>query len=129
MTDENEIKSLYDIQLEQKFRNYGTINKGKRHYNISVCEDIVQGAYVRLLLARVERVFQKSFHPIFTEEIFRVRAIDTKLEPPVYFLEDLGGDRILGKCYRQELKLTNKPEVFVIDKVLKKIYEKKNREI
>ena len=45
--------------------------------------------------------------------------------PPVYFLEDLGGEPILGKCYRQELKLTNKPEVFAIDKVLKKKYEKK----
>ena len=128
LTDENDIKTLYEEQLKQKFKNYGAINKGKKHYSTSVDGDIVQGAYVRLLLARVESVFQKSFHPIFTEEIFKVRDIDTKLYPPVYFLEDLAGEAILGKCYRPELKLTNKPEVFVIDKVLEKKM-KKNREI
>ena len=74
---------------------------------------------MRLLLGKTEEVFQKSYLPIFTKEIFVIDRLVKKF-PYTYYLRDLLNHPIEGLVYRQELKPVTLPKKFAIDKVLKK---------
>ena len=74
---------------------------------------------MRLLLGKAEGVFQKSYLPIFTKEIFVIHKVVRKF-PFTYYLRDLLNHPIEGLVYREELKPVTLPKKFAIDKVLKK---------
>ena len=112
------IKNQELIQLRQKFRNYGSISKREHQKLISRGCEFEKEAFVRLLLARAEGVFSKSYQKIFTEEIFQIRDVKNSF-PVTYYLKDLMGYPIEGVVYERELKAVTPPDHYIIEKVLK----------
>ena len=125
LTDLEEIKLQEKIQLKQKFKNYGGISRRELKNLDTISQVFKVGTPVRLLLNKAEGVFQKSYEPIFTKEIFTIRKIDKKL-PLSYWISDLNGCSIEGVVYHKELKPTALPEMYEIEKVLKTVTDKKS---
>ena len=103
--------------MKIKYRNYGSISKREKRKIFSTKNNFIHSGYVRLLLNNCEGVFAKSFQPIFTEEIFKIRFVKKTL-PISYWLEDLKGLPIEGVVYEKELKPVNLPKEYVIEKIL-----------
>jgi len=119
LKDVDEIKEQERIQLLQKLKNYGAITKRQLRNKISSTQALAEGTHVRLLLGKAEGVFQKSYQPIFTKEIFVIHRVVRKF-PFTYYLRDLLDHPIEGLVYREELKPVTLPEKFAIDRVLKR---------
>ena len=117
MTDLNEVKHQEKLQMKIKYQNYGTISKREKNKIISSKKNFIHSGYVRLLLNDCEGVFAKSFRPIFTEEIFKIRCVKKTL-PISYWLEDLKGLPIEGVVYEKELKPVNLPKEYIIEKII-----------
>lgn len=59
-------------------------------------------------------------------QVFQIDGILARKVPVLYKLRDLLGEPITGNYYKQELKKTEKPEVFKIERILcKKVKKKK----
>ena len=65
------------------------------------------GDFVRI--AKVSTSFSNGNKPQFTDEIFKVVDIKTTIPRVSYELEDLNGEKILGKFYPEELSKQNHP--------------------
>lgn len=76
------------------------------------------GEYVRL--SKVKKTFEKGYTIKWTNEAFKIVAIDDNQSPIMYELEDLMGEKVDGKIYSQELQKTKVPFVKIIDKVVKR---------
>lgn len=101
----NEKKVLENIK---KFQNKTTKAK-KPKFNL--------GNYVRI--SKYKGCFEKGYTPNWSTEIFKVRKIN-KTNPVTYLIEDLRHQPILGCFYEQELQSTKYPNVYLIEKVLRK---------
>lgn len=76
------------------------------------------GDTVRLLKYR--QVFDKSYLPNFTQELFVVSAVKSSHKPVYYLLKDLNGQPIEGSFYDEELvKSVNREQVYKVEAVLK----------
>ena len=64
-------------------------------------------------------MFSKGYYARFTEEVFQVAGVDKRKLIPIYTLVDLAGEPIEGRFYDAELVRVNKPETFVIDRIIK----------
>ncbi len=72
-------------------------------------------------MSKVKLRFEKGYLPNYTEEIFTIIARHARV-PPVYTLQDYGGDKIRGTFYEAELQKVTKgaDAVYRIDKVLRR---------
>jgi hypothetical protein len=76
-------------------------------------------------LVRISRIsaspFRKNFDQNWSEEVFRIAAIDTREKPVMYVLKDLGDEIIQGKFYQQELQHIGNvlPNVYRIEQVIR----------
>lgn len=76
------------------------------------------GDTVRLLKYR--QMFDKSYLPNFTQELFVISAVKSAHVPVYYQLKDLAGEPIEGSFYDEELvKSTNREQVYKVEAVLK----------
>lgn len=74
--------------------------------------------YVRI--SRISQSpFKKNFDQNWSEEVFRIMGIDHADTPTMYLLEDLTGEKIQGKFYKEELQRVSLPKVFRIEKIIK----------
>jgi hypothetical protein len=64
-----------------------------------------------------KRVFKKGYLPNWTKEIFTIDSLYLS-DPPTYNLKDYDGERIKGKFYEAEIQKINKPDTFIVDRVL-----------
>jgi hypothetical protein len=64
-----------------------------------------------------KRAFKKGYLPNWTEEIFTIDSLYPS-DPPTYILKDYDGERIKGKFYEAEIQKINKPDTFIVDRVL-----------
>ena len=83
------------------------------------------GDHVRLSLRK--RLFKKGYKMNWTEEIFQIfnRLPRT---PVVYEVRDLRERPIEGVFYEKELQKVERPDIFRVEKVLKKRIRKKKEE-
>ena len=75
------------------------------------------GDHVRMTKAR--QSFHKGYTALWTNEIY----VETKVKttnPIVYEIEDLGGEKIVGTFYENELQIVTKPSAYKIETVLKR---------
>ena len=108
LSDPSEIK-------DQFHRMYKTPSPDK-----SKTSSILQlGQSVRLADEKRNWVFRKGYTIQNTLEIFKIKKIDARQFPTVYYLEDLQGEPIKGVFYREELIPTQLPEYYPIH-ILKK---------
>ena len=76
----------------------------------------------RVRITKYKGTFKKGYLPNWTEEQFEVLAIVQEAVPPVYRIQDLNGEEILGTFYEDELqKVTSggADEVFRVEQILK----------
>ena len=71
-------------------------------------------------------MFEKSFTPRWTEEVFRISKIVLTI-PITYKIIDLNGEEIVRSVYEQELQKTTQ-ETFRIEKILKRQGDKSLKE-
>ena len=76
-----------------------------------------QGDYVRV--SKQKSVFSKGYTPSWSAEIFRVVRVRLT-KPPTYLLEDWKGLPIKGGFYAQELQRVSYPDVYLVEKVIRK---------
>lgn len=75
------------------------------------------GDFVRI--SKHKSVFAKGYTPNYSTELFKV--VKVKIGNPVtYLLEDLLGKPIMGQFYSEELQKTAHPDVFLIEKILRR---------
>lgn len=75
------------------------------------------GDFVRI--SKFREAFSKSYTPNWSNEIFKI--IDIKLtNPRVYLLKDDRGGDIQGGFYDEELQLVKHPNVYLVEKILRK---------
>ncbi len=87
-------------------------------------KNIPKTAYPLKSLVRISRIsanpFRKNFDQNWSEEIFRIAAIDTRDKPVMYVLKDLKGEILQGKFYHQELQVVGNdlPKVYRVERVI-----------
>jgi Integrase core domain len=70
-------------------------------------------------ISKAKHVFEKGYVPNWTTELFKV--VTVKLTNPItYLLEDLHGDPIKGCFYTDELQKAQNPDVYLVEKVIRK---------
>ena len=70
-------------------------------------------------ISKSKHVFEKGYVPNWTTELFKVLKVQIT-NPTTYLLEDLQGHPISGGFYEYELQKTKQPDVFLIEKILRK---------
>ncbi len=68
-------------------------------------------------LQKAKKTFDRGYTPNWTEELFKINAVDTRYSPITYKVEDDDGEVIEGKFYAPELQKVE--PVYRIESVLK----------
>ena len=98
------------------FNLYGDMETSKQKPTFKVGDQVRISKYKR-------KTFDKGYTPNWTEDIFIIDKIQCT-SPITYKIKDLNDEEIEGSFYQQEL-LKAKQDVFRIDKVIRRDYEKK----
>lgn len=104
-----EVNDSNEQRLLNTVYNYKTNVPWKIKFNV--------GDYVRL--SKYKHVFEKGYTPNWTTEIFRIRKI-LYTDPITYLLVDFEGKEIEGGVYAEELQLVKQPDVYLVEKILKR---------
>lgn len=108
-------ENAFDLWLrkEEEERRNNAIRPNERQ-NLEV------GDYVRLSRIAVHQPWNLNFDQYWSEEAFRIKAIDRRTKPIMYTIEDLHGTEIDGKFYKVELQFIGKepPTIYRIERVL-----------
>lgn len=119
MSPTEALKKKNEKRLLNTVYNNIKISTGVRHAKFKI------GDYVRI--SKIKHVFAKGYWPNFTTEIFKIKKVQFT-NPVTYKLEDLQERPIEGGFYEQELQKTEHPNVYLIERVLRrkdnKIYVK-----
>lgn len=109
------------IQMPPK--NVTHINEGyilKNHYNnkkIDLNNKFKLNDLVRI--SKEKYLFEKGYTPKWTTELFKIVKV-CLTNPTTYLLEDLKGQPLQGGFYAQELQKTSQPDVYLVEKILRK---------
>lgn len=106
----NEVNENNKKLILQRF-NVGKQLKILKKRNLKV------GDFVRI--SKYKGVFEKGYTPNWSTEIFRIKKVQ-KTNPVTYLIEDAKHQPILGSFYAEELQKTENPNVYLIEKVLKR---------
>lgn len=100
---------------EQKLLN--TVYKYNREYSQRRMAKFRVGDYVRLSEKRL--VFDKSYTPNWTTEVFTVRKVQYNSDPITYLLRSYYTfEDIPGSVYAEELQHVSNPDDYLIEKIL-----------
>ena len=77
----------------------------------------------RVRVSLLKNTFEKSYISNWSEEIFIIDDIK-KSNVHYYFLKDLQGEKIDGMFYEQELLKTKQNDLYLIEKIIKKVGNK-----
>lgn len=81
------------------------------------CKKFKVGDFVRI--SKYKGCFDKGYYPNWSTEIFKIKTIQ-ETNPLTYLLEDARSRPILGAFYAQELQKTIHPDLYLVEKVLKR---------
>lgn len=109
VTAENE-----DEILRTVYKDNSTINViEKNHFEV--------GNFVRI--SKHKSLFEKGYTANWSSEVFKIRKIQQTV-PLTYLLEDLNDQPIQGSFYKYELQKSHCPDVYLIEKVIRKNKDK-----
>ena len=77
----------------------------------------------RVRVSLLKKTFEKSYISNWSQEIFIIDNIKTS-NVHYYFVKDLQGEKIDGMFYEQELLKANQNDLYIIEKLLKKVGNK-----
>ncbi|XP_024873813.1 uncharacterized protein LOC112455845 [Temnothorax curvispinosus] len=66
-----------------------------------------------------EQLLRTGYTPNWTTEIFRIAKVQ-RTNPVMYLLKDVRGEAIAGGFYKHELLRVSNPDVYLVEKVLRK---------
>lgn len=92
------------------------INKAKSMKNIKN-RKLQIGDFVRI--SKYKGCFEKGFTPNWSTELFKIRKVQNT-NPITYLLEDSRRRPILGAFYSQELQKTKHPDIYLVEKNIKR---------
>lgn len=73
----------------------------------------------KVRISKAKHVFEKSYTPNWSTEIFTIYKV-CKTTPVTYHLKDYQNEIVAGGFYEQELLKVKYPDIYLIEKVLKK---------
>lgn len=73
----------------------------------------------RVRISKYKSVFRKGYTPNWSTELFTIKKVNNT-HPITYHIEDLKKNPILGTFYEQELQKTQCPNIYLIEKIIKK---------
>jgi len=73
----------------------------------------------KVRISKYRHHFAKGYKPNWTTEIFTIAKIQ-RTNPTTYLLQDARGEDILGAFYPQEMQKTQIPDVFLIDRIIRR---------
>ena len=77
--------------------------------------ELKEGDHVRISCKK--RMFEKEHAATWTEEIFKSTEVINKSSPPTFILEDLLGEEIKGKFYKEQLQKVQLPTSFIVEEI------------
>lgn len=86
-------------------------------YNRKESNILKNGDFVRI--SKYKGTFEKGYTPNWSTEIFKIIKVQ-KSNPYSYLIEDMRHRPILGAFYKQELQKTEHPDVYLVEKILKR---------
>lgn len=95
--------------LEHAYNHLKTIDPRKQKFK--------EGDYVRI--SKYREAFSKGYTPNWSNEVFKIRKVH-QTNPTTYYLEDQEGSEIKGGFYEQELQKVKYPDVYLVEKILKR---------
>lgn len=75
------------------------------------------GDYVRI--SKHRHAFTKNYTPNWSNEVFTIHTV-RNTNPTTYLLKDASGEIISGGFYREELQNVKHPDVYLVEKVLRR---------
>ncbi|XP_049818037.1 uncharacterized protein LOC126264375 [Aethina tumida] len=73
----------------------------------------------KVRVSKYREAFNKGYTPNWSNEIFTVEKVNLT-HPTTYILQDDHQDRIMGGFYEHELQLAKYPDIYLVEKVLKR---------
>lgn len=70
-------------------------------------------------ISKYREAFSKGYTPNWSNEIFRIVKVNNT-NPITYLLEDQSGQEIKGAFYTEELQKTKHPDVYLVEKVVRR---------
>ena len=92
-------------------------NKAFNHKEQIVKNKYKMGDYVRI--NKYKNIFEKGYTGSWSTEIFKIRAVNVKF-PSTYLLQDYNDKPILGRFYEYELQRVKEPDVYLVEKIVRK---------
>ena len=77
--------------------------------------ELKEGDHVRI--SHKKRMFDKEHAATWTEEIFKIKEVINESTPPTFIIEDLLGEEIEGKFYKEQLQKVKLPNSFIVEKI------------
>lgn len=102
-------QDMEPILLSTVYSNLKTVDPRKNK--------LKKGDNVRI--SKYREAFSKGYTPNWSNEIFKIRKVNLT-NPVTYLLEDQNKQEIQGSFYSEELQKTNYPDIFLIEKILKR---------
>lgn len=93
------------------------LNSVYNHIKLTSSRRYKVGDIVRI--SKNKHVFKKGYTPNWTTELFKIVKVRIT-NPTTYLLEDLQGRPISGGFYEEELQKTKNPDVYLVEKVMRK---------
>lgn len=97
------------ILKKYKLMSNNKLSKKKSKFNV--------GDFVRI--SKYKGTFEKGYTPNWSTEIFSIFKVQNT-NPVTYIIQDARHRPILGSFYSQELQKTKHPNVYLVEKVIKK---------
>lgn len=104
--EQNLLNTVYNYKIHIPFKN-------KNKFRV--------GDNVRI--SKYKHIFEKNYTANWTCEIFKVRKI-LSTDPVTYVLEDFNGEDIAGSFYEEELQMVKDPDIFLIEKIIRRKKDK-----
>lgn len=108
----NEVNSANEQHL------LDTVYKYNREYSQQRMAKFKVGDYVRL--SKYQKVFDKSYTPNWTTEVFSIRKVQYNTDPITYLLKSYVGEAIPGSVYAEELQLVKEPDAYLVEKIIRR---------
>lgn len=93
------------------------LNTVYSHLKIAGPAKFKVGDHVRI--SKAKSIFEKGYTPNWSTEIFIVKKVEIT-NPVTYKLEDVTGQPIAGGFYESELQKTKHPDIYLVEKILRK---------
>ncbi len=108
-----------DVNKKNEEEILNRIINGKPTDNIRRHYQNVYKVGEKVRISKYKHIFTKGYTPNYTTEVFTISKVQNTL-PKTYILEDETGKKIKGAFYSEELIPTNYPDIYLVEKVLRR---------